>query len=334
MSSRVTRSTSRAARLIASAWLLAAGLTTSLPLIASAQFAQPLGAQSEPLPLGPQGNPLPPPPGDGMQPLPIISGDTGAALPPPADQADTGSGSQFSAGTGSDRTVVRIYRQTNGGPTGASRGQRMVQTLRPDQLSDKQIDAINGILGINMRSGEQSIDVPADDQKLAQIQDILAAYPQTTSGADGRKKIVRDQPGQGYPKPENKGLWDYQGPLPTVKTFARWLVILAVVSATIWMALAAWSMVLGHPYGGSRVISSAAGLILILMAFTIYKIVQLNTFKGNNSNPAISQNRPFDAQVSDAYVNPTNTPKPPGTSRSNPSRFGVPLEPLGDAGNP
>lgn len=91
------------------------------------------------------GGAQPPPVGDGDTPMPVTPGDTSGAVGVPSGTADNTSGSNFSTGTGHDRTIVRLYKQDTNG-----RGQRMVQTLRPDTLSDDALNQINGILGINM----------------------------------------------------------------------------------------------------------------------------------------------------------------------------------------
>ncbi|MBY0546105.1 MAG: hypothetical protein K2W95_02380 [Candidatus Obscuribacterales bacterium] len=77
--------------------------------------------------------------------------------------------------------------------------------------------------------------------------------------------------------------YDFQGPLPTVRTFSRYLVILGVVMGTVFMALAGWSVVLGARNGGARVIGAAGGLLLLLAGYTIWKIVQMNTFDFNST---------------------------------------------------
>ncbi|MBI4533812.1 MAG: hypothetical protein HY711_07670 [Candidatus Melainabacteria bacterium] len=338
-------STKNTTKLIALIWLMLLAVTTILPPIASAQFVEALQSTN---------TPSPPPPGDGPIPLPVESGDGGQPLRPPSGQADDTNGSMFPAGTGYDRTIVRIYRHT-GGAQGKDRGNRIVQTLRPDQLSQDQINKINTILGINMLSGEQSIDISATDSQIEQVQAALASYPQYQM-IKAHKRINQDTPGTGYPKTGRDSLFKFKVPppgqqnstkynsLPTVKSFSRYLVILGVVSATIWMALAATSVVMGHPYGGARVVSAVAGLMLLLMAYTIWKIVQMNTINSyasihgqpdvyNTDTPAGNQGRPQQAQVSDAYIQPSTVPLPPESVRPGPERFGVPLEPLGNTGN-
>lgn len=324
-----------AVRRIALVWLVVTGLSLVAPLAATAQFAEPLVPPGDRLPVPPGQQieqPFAPPIGDGQTTSPVTSGDNGSPTQPPSGQADSTHGNMFPAGMGRDRTVVRIYARDNSGALGTDRGLRMVQTIRPDQLSADQSSKIAGILGINMQSGEQGVDVVASDSQIEQIQDVMAKYPQYQMES-GRKKINQDAaqtPGIGWTSAREKvNSYNFDGPLPTVRTFARYLVILGVVSATIWMAIAATSVILGSRDGGSRVIGSVAGLMLLLMGYTIWKIVQMNTFNRNADTPAISQNRPTDAQVSDAYINPSTVPPAPGGGRPGPDRFGVPLEPLG-----
>lgn len=308
------------------AFIAAAGFLISAPQSSLAQFAQPLPPYQAP-PEGP-----PPPIGDGATPAPLLPGDVQAPPAVPSGQHDPTHGNWFPVGNGSDRTVVYVHRQRNGGPLGQSRGDGMVTTIRPDQLSADQIGRIGGILGINMQSGERVIEVQASPQQLEQIQEVLAPYPQA-SNSGGRKFIDSDAPAAGYPKAGRENIYDFQGPLPTVRTFSRYLVILGVVSATVWMALAMYAMVLGHPYGGARAIGTAAGLMLLLMGYTIWKVVQMNTFNAMSDLPAINQNRATDAQVTEPMQSPS-TPTSPGGGRGFPQRPGIPVLPLGNAQNP
>ena len=79
---------------------------------------------------------------------------------------------------------------------------------------------------------------------------------------------------------------------------------------------------------------SAAGVFMLLGAYTIWKIVQMNTFGANSSNPAISQNRPQTDQVPAAFQARPNVPITPNTAPPGPARGGVPLQPEGAAGGP
>jgi hypothetical protein len=296
------------------------------PLSVLAQFAQPLGYPNQ------NTTPQAEIPGSGATPTPVNAGDTIGAPPVATGTADPTTGNSFPNGVGRDRSVVNVMRNSTGGALGTPRGNRMVQTIRPDQLSADQLGQVQGILGVNLLSGEPIIQVNASDAQIEQLQQAMAAWPQyQMNGA--KKKINNDTPATGYPKANENSSYDFQGPLPTVRTFSRYLVILGVVCATVFMALAAYSVVLGHPYGGARVIGTAAGFMLLLMGYTIWKIVQMNTFKAMSNLPAINQNRPQTAQVNDAYMVPPGLPVNPGGGGAT-GRSGIPVQPLGNANNP
>lgn len=311
-------------------WLLVSVVTMALPFTAQAQFAEPLlDSQS--------GTPMPPPLGDGPIPGPEIPGDTvNSILPPPPGPGNMPPASMFASGFGENRTIVRVYRQRSGGPMNSSRGMREDRTIRPDQLSSFQIEKINEILGINMLSGQANMDVQATNEQIEKIDDVLAAYPGFTPGP--RKKIEKDQRGNIDPArlQRDASIFTFDGILPSVRYLARYLVILGVVSATVFMAIAATSVVFGHQYGGSRVIGVAGGLILLLMSYTIWKVVQMNTFKAvwkaGMKDSARSQNRPFNNGLTD-QLSDTSTPGIPKEPPAGPQRSGVPLLPFGNAGN-
>jgi hypothetical protein len=124
--------------LLISSLLVAVAFTTLNAEVASAQF----------------GGAVPPPVGDGPTPEPVNPGDTTGPSAVPTGAADPTPGTNNATAPGRDRTVIRLY---DNGATG--RGRRMVQTLRPDTLSAEAQSRIGGILGVNMNSGEQSIDV-------------------------------------------------------------------------------------------------------------------------------------------------------------------------------
>ena len=121
--------------------------------------------------------------------------------------------------------------------------------------------------------------------------------------------------------------YEFQGPLPTVKTFSRYLVILGVVMATIIVSLAAWSMVFGSPYGGSRVIGAVGGLLLLLAGYTIWKIVQMNTFDFNSTGTwaqyqdgtQMNIPGPGGANPGGPFQPPQNPGPPPANSNPNPN---------------
>ncbi|MBY0356869.1 MAG: hypothetical protein K2W82_02625 [Candidatus Obscuribacterales bacterium] len=101
---------------------------------------------------------------------------------------------------------------------------------------------------------------------------------QGDQGNGGRQEIDRD-----FQHQKEASRFFFQGPLPTVKTFSRYLVLLGVVMATIFVGLAGWSVVFGSQYGASRVIGAVGGLLLLLAGYTIWKIVRMNTMNANTT---------------------------------------------------
>lgn len=271
------------------------------------------------------GTPEPPPVGDGDYAPGVTPGDTNGAPIPPTGQADPSAGTNFPVGSGADRTVVRVYKQDG-------RGQRMVQTIRPDSLTPDQQAQIGGILGVNMNSGEQSVDVTVSDGQLEQLNEAMASYPQTTMN-NGRKFIGADNPAANRPLPGREAIYAFPGVIPTVATFGRYLVITGVVFGTVFISLAAYSMVSGNQYGGARVMGSIGGVFLLLASYTIWKIVQMNTFNANSDRAAQIQAKAGNAQVIDAFMSRPNMPATPGVGQTTQGRSGVPVVPLGNSGN-
>jgi len=281
-------------------------------------------------PMYQQGAPQPPPIGSGTTPTPEIAGDPGANPNVVTGAADPTNGSRFQVTNGQDRTIARLYI-----PNDNNRGVKYVLDIRADQLTAANLAAIEGILGQNLMPGNvDSIDIQTTTDQLAQIQAVLYPYPGTVQN-NGRNQIVADTPAAGYPKPGETSLYAFDGTLPTVQKFCRYLVILGVVAGTVWMALASWAMIQGNPYGGARVIGSAAGVLMLLGAYTVWKIVQMNTFNANSATPAVNQNQPNTDQVPSAFQTRPNVPvaqtaMPGGFA----ARGGVPVQPEGAAGQP
>jgi hypothetical protein len=279
-------------------------------------------------PMYQQGAPTAPPVGSGTTPNPETKGDAGTNPTEITGTADPTNGSDFQVTQGQDRTIARLYMAEPN-----NRGTRYVLDIRADQLSAANESAIQGILGQNLMPGNvDSVDIQVTTAQLAQIQAILFPYPGTVLN-NGRNQIVADTPAAGYPKPGEDSLYAFDGTLPTVQTFCRYLVILGVVAGTVFMALAAWAMVQGNPYGGARAMGSAAGVFMLLASYTIWKIVQMNTFGANSNNPAISQNRPQTDQVPGAFQARPNVPITP-TFTPTVARSGVPVQPEGAATGP
>lgn len=270
-----------------------------------------------------QGVPEPPPIGDSLPSAPVIAGDQGVAPPVPTGTADVTTGlmpngpsdGAFRTGPGRDRTVVYIYFE-----------QRMVRALRPDQLSALDLGRVQGLFpGYNFLDGQQTLYINASEDQLAELDDILAPYPEITNrGSSPGRNFWRAKPNL-----TTYNTLTRNAPLVSVHNFSRWLVILGVVVATILFAFAAFSVVMGHRDGGGRVVGSASGLMALLMAFTIWKIVHMNTHQMNSTDDfsATNFNRPETATVNDTEMTVPNVPVSPLTPRTN-GRSGIPVQPL------
>jgi len=317
-------------------------------------FASPVTANQNPtspitpanmVPMLPAGETPPdmpvPPPGDGNNPMVVTPGDTGQPPQVATSQADQTNGTIFSSINGTNRTTVYVYRQGTGTGTGnnnSARGRRMVMTLRPDTLSAQQITDINGILGIDMLGGDTVIQANATNTQLQQINASLApsaddpnrigqnvASPYFTNGWT---QITQDPTAAqfaSWQRPNEQELFIYAG-MPFIRTMCRYLVILGVVFATVKIALASYAVAMGHPYAGTRVIAAASGLLLLLAAYTIWKIVTLNTMH-LNSTGFTNNPRPQNGAGTTALTK-SNLPVVPAAPTGRPNRSGVPVIPL------
>lgn len=272
-------------------------------------------APQSPANVAPPNGPLPPT-GSGNSPQPVTAGDNqGSWQPTPSGTAQVTpiNGTNFptrtgqAAGTTSDIMDIPAERQTQGTPQPQPSGPHVVLTMPG-------------------AGGTSSID----EGGLEAMQDQIAPPP-PYSTVNGRKtidldivtspKLPNSRPFLFPPGSNNVRLY---GPTTTVRPFARFLVKLGVVFATVLMAFAAFSVVLGHKDAGKRVVSTAGGLILLLMGYTIYKIVILDTqlYGASNFAPADQNNQkpqnpsvPYAANTTPQVTNPN--PAGGGLTRSN-----------------
>ena len=302
---------------------------------AQAQFANPLvppGGVTTYTPAN-AAPPNPPPhaPGDGPNNPAEIPGDQGASPTVPTNGYDQTTGNIFPSTTSHDPTIVYLYHEQLA-DDGTDRGLKMAMTLSPDSLQPDIVTAIDGVIGINMLDGQPVHSVQVTDQQLAQIQQILYPYPiqntattfNDSTTANGKTVITQDNPGNVPAAALPQPAYNWQPVLPTVHAFCRYLVILGVVVSTIWMAMAAFGMTLGLPYAGSRAVGTATGLIMLLCAFTIWRIVQMNTINANTDPPAVVNN---DATGNAPPSPAVPLPPIPGVN-PYPARTGLPVQPL------
>lgn len=156
-------------------------------------------------------------------------------------------------------------------------------------------------------------------------------YPNVTHiTIDGRdyQYIAADDPAGGTKKRNDK--FDYGG-ISTVRVISRYFVILAVVVATILMAFGAYGIILGHENAGSKVVFCAGGLMLLLMSFTMWKVLQANMVSLNDGG-ITDENQ---VQLPRQILLPDEVPRSAGAPTINfplapiaAPRSGIPVAPL------
>ncbi len=344
----------------------------------------------------PAGSPtqaLPPPPGSGdprqgAMPAPVTPGDPTTSKPPvPTGQSTTvpqyGTYFQHDSQNIRSRVNLLVNRGTQTvNNTSVNRGTRVALTFQPDQLTDSQRGQVEGLIGntpgnsgFTSFNNEPYQNITVSDSTLEEIEKILYPpaqptgttnpYPGTPVEGDtlrntpwtDRSFIAEDQPATGYPRYESTN------PKPNlrapIREFCYWLVIAGAVFACMQLVFAGAMAAFGWPYAGSKAIAAAGGLVLLLMAFTIWKVDMTNALQArgippdrdsfNIGNPPVGATQqvqqshgyvgdntlPEDqkSDVSQYNMNPeANTPvtPAPGTGQKQP-RSGLPLRPLGSA---
>ncbi|HEY9790901.1 MAG TPA: hypothetical protein V6D22_10910 [Candidatus Obscuribacterales bacterium] len=197
---------------------------------------------------------IPPPIGSGNNYKPEIQGDTGNPLPPATGQADPTTGNFFGNRPAPGPKPPDEY-VPNAGRHQTIKGQQ--EGVFDQGQEDKGTKWTN-----NGGPGNGATDVENN------------GGPRADAAGKTDTLFVHDvQPSR----------YEFDGPLPTVRVFCHYLVILGVVAATIWVAMASIGMVMGNRGAGDRVIGAAGGLLLLLGGYTIWKIVQMNTFHANST---------------------------------------------------
>jgi len=190
------------------------------------------------------------------------------------------------------------------------RGTRVALTFQPDELTDSQRSQVEGILnlGAGGLAGNQPYqNITVSTATLQQIQQIL--YPPAKAsgniypypGTPGnnirntpwttRTFIAADSPAAGYPRYPSQEIPFLK---QEIRDFAHYLVILGVVMACVQLVFVGAMMAFGHPYSGSKAVAAAGGLMLLLMAYTIWKV---DIFHVLTARPAVPQ----DATAADSF---------------------------------
>jgi hypothetical protein len=246
-------------------------------------------------------------------------------------------GGGFATSIEPGRTTVYIHNKIIG-PHGEQRGDHVVSTIRPSALTSEQAADIGGILGINMLSGQPTIHAQATDHQLELIQAVLApSANDSTLGLAvpvGKTKQIQNDPTaaqwSNLRRSQDDALSIYAGPLPSVKIFGRYFVIVGIVFGTVYLAFAAFSIITGQMRGGSKVIAAAAGLMLLLMGYTIYKIAVMNAFHKHSVDNLgmLSKRLPDHGKSAQANAQLPDTPGLPAQVPSRPLRASRQVLPL------
>jgi hypothetical protein len=241
--------------------------------------------------------------------------------------------------------VSRGTQTVNG--VSVNRGTRVALTFQPDEIPDSKRSQIEGL--VQKTPGNSSFtnfgsepyqNVVVDTSTLKQIEKILyppaqptgSVYPYPGTPGDNlrntpwttRSYIAANSPAKGYPRPgygnsQLNSLFQSAGgqsgtehPREQIREFSHYLVIAGVVTACIQIVIAGAFMAFGHPYAGSKAIVAAGGLMLLLMAFSIWKVDMVNalTARGGPESPGTDAdsfditNPPVDAddQVTGAHT--------------------------------
>ena len=319
----------------------------ALFVLTLSQLAVPVVAQPAPrrtrLPIVQR--PTPPPIGSGPNPTPRNLGDQVEPPPVPSGQADPTTGSIFDT---QPLTVPpqppSIYVPDAGvHPTqaGPSQGIMESRTRGPAPGAQDRNDPNPYPWVGGWGAGPRWPNNPAMSPSRRERQTKMVYVDAPINGFDL----------DGNPRPSHPPYpgWQRQWrmiPMPTVQKFGRSLVIAGVVFACVMVALASFSLVCGHPDAGQRVVATGSGLMLLLAAYTIYKIVMVNAFQLDgpafSDRAAWQENRPQVVTNPDPNAPPAqanqpparaNTPSAPVAFARGRQRSNMPVQPLGASVN-
>lgn len=281
--------------------LLLLPILTFVPAAQADRIPEPTETMMVP-PMGSIPDPAGPPPGDGDTPRPVVAGDQGQPDTPPTGQSDPTKGNIAGERQAKGTRPPSIYGDSN----------RILRNERGGQAQ-----AVRNRLGPAQNYGEdenasQALNDPRTYPYVAAVEGAGANRTRPSDGTNTdrqAKKVMSDSGTEFGTTPDGEvttpirsnSAWAAQMnrmPMPTVRRFAKLLVIMGAVFATVLVAFAAFSMVLGHPYAGGRVLSTIAGLMILLGGYTIYKIVMINAFRfGAADDVALIKPSPRDGRL-------------------------------------
>ena len=215
--------------------------------------------------------PAPPAPGQGSHPPAEIGGDALAAPAVATAHAFNSADSIFPNQSEQIPTTIYLRADVYSRNTHQFMGKRTVWTIRPATLNAMQLDLVSGILQLDLHStqtnAEHALWLDISTAQLEQLQAVLNSTSHTLN-------------------PNNQATFTTQlfRYLPVVKRFARYAVLLGIVFATVLIAFAAYGLIMGQRGSSEKIIGTAAGLIVLLLAFSIYSLLISNTINGSSSD--------------------------------------------------
>lgn len=230
----------------------------------------------------------------GMRKYDNGGGGTGSRM---YDNGQGNGGTQYYSGKGRGGQMTYDNGQGNGGKKLGDGGAGNGGTRSNDFGTEANGSRINNDGGT--RNGAQGV--------------YNAGGPRSNADQQNDNVFAHDKKSNNY---------DFQGPLPTVRTFSRYLVILGVVAACVWVGMAAVGVVMGNRNGVDRVIGAIAGLLLLLAGYTIWKIVQMNTFKANTTGVFNMTRGMAQQRQQNGPVNPPQNFAPPEDPGQTPAAPG------------
>ncbi len=230
-----------------------------------------------------------------------------------------------------------------------------VLTFQPDQLTNEQYGKVMGVIG-NVVDNQPYQNISVSKDQLVEMQDALAPSPNTNAersavpmpkptrnGVTNRSQIVSDTPAPGALQHGTNNVVVFH---EVIKNFCRYIVIMGVVCGCIFLAFAAIGLQFGDRSAGGRIIGSVAGIMLLLMGYSIWKVIRFNENNARgpenrvvdlSTPPPLEDTRKSPGDVNrvkndDSFTSTTEAnlpvipPNPGGIQRS-----GLPLKPLGAA---
>ncbi len=260
----------------------------------------------------PQG--APPPPGDGTQSANTIPGDKLKNTQPvprgnPSSSPKTGTNFPTQTLSPAPRVNVTVDEGPRG-PNEPARGSRIPWTFQPNEIPSSKLGQVESKLGLaagtltNASTPYQNIT--ASPEQIEAAQNVLnppagndgmnpmgyRGKPMPDDTIRGKERTVMSYISKDHPGPSSSRYsssnYARLNPIDPVRFYSRYLVKKGVVVACIELIIAACFMIFGHQYAGSKAIIAGGGLMLLLMAYTIWKIDMFNTLNARGPGQAVN----------------------------------------------